>query len=454
VPGVNIVRGQARKVSPDERMIEYVFVGLGDRHRPPSPVVLVARVRVKKGSAMGSATAVCEVVRRKKKRPGITAGEAHEAAAVSEDREERVSEYVPTDQEPEDTPRATIPFGARLTTEEEQSPAENSKKNRLAVTAACDPETCDDKEQLAQLIRDSHVQVVGCYRTSVEHAVRAGQYLLRAKTLVEHGEWGAWLQKHRLGFGDRTARAYMQAAESPEIAALLADPNWQPAANFTLKGLLQKLGESSGRPSRKKAESTTLTSSEVGGELDASNDDGQQEQEQTEREGDHHENRKRKERADQQRTMNLKASQTEEAAEEANEDEPVVAELDLDEDEQWLASLPLRGKLADPTIFDREATAWRRARPLLEKLNETLEITEDDHKKACLGSRYRKRLSSMIAVAVGVEEPSHWRICSMCKGRGCKSGFTTPCIECDGAGYRVTLRADRIVWNEETDDDE
>lgn len=418
------------------------------------PGILVARVRAEKGCTMGSATAVCGERRRKKQRSGITAGEAHGAAAVCEDREERVSEYLPTDQEPEDTLRAILPFGARLTTEEEQSPAEKSKENRLAVTAACDPETRKKLEELAQKIRESHGKVLEAYRSSVRHAVRTGKFLLNTKKLLKHGGWTTWFEESDLGFSARRAREYMQAAGCPKLVKLLEDPKWRPAAGFSLKNFLKKLGESSGRPSRKKAESTTLTSSEVGGELDASNDDDQQEQEQTEREGDHHESRKQKERADQRRTRNQKTNKTEETAEKANKDEPVVAELDLDEDAQWLASLPLRGKLADPTIFDREATAWRRARPLLEKLNETLEITEDDHKKACLGSRYRKRLSSMIAVAVGVEEPSHWRICSMCKGRGCKSGFTTPCIECDGAGYRVTLRADRIVWNEETDDDE
>ena len=66
------------------------------------------QVLISKEISIGTATVVCEDVRRRKKRLGITAGEAHEAVAVSEDREERVSVNVPLGKEHEDSPRAML----------------------------------------------------------------------------------------------------------------------------------------------------------------------------------------------------------------------------------------------------------------------------------------------------------------------------------------------------------
>jgi hypothetical protein len=394
---------------------------------------------------MSTATAACEVVRPKKKRPGITGGADPVAVAACEDREVCGSANVPPDQEPEDPCRAVIPFEARVTTEEEPSPTKKSRKNRPAVTAACNPETSKKLEQLAQKIRESHAQVVGSYRTSVKHAVCTGQYLLRVKKLLKKEKrWGAWLKTQHFAFSDRTARAYVQAAESPEIVALLEDPDWQPAANSTLKGLLQKVGKSSGKPARKTSGSKARSADKTNSHSDGS----------THEDGEHHDREEHTERADHRRAETSRADRSEHSTGKSDKGAEEPDKGRADDDEQWLKTLPIRTKLADPTSFDREALAWRRAQPLLMELNAIFEVTEDDHKMACLGTRYRKRLASMVAVATGVEPPSRWKICSMCKGRGCKSGFTTPCIECDGAGYRVTLQADRIVWNEETDDDE
>jgi hypothetical protein len=332
-----------------------------------------------------------------------------------------------------------------VTTEEEPSPTKKSRKNRPAVTAACNPETSKKLEQLAQKIRESHAQVVGSYRTSVKHAVCTGQYLLRVKKLLKKEErWGAWLKTQRFSFSDRTARAYMQAAESPEIAALLNDPDWQPAANFTLKGLLQKLGKSSGRAARKKSGTKTRSA----GETDSHSDDSARD------DSEHHDRQEQAERADHRRAETSRADRSEHSTEKSDKGAEEPDKGRADDNEQWLKTLPIRTKLADPTSFDREALAWRRAQPLLMELNAIFGITEDDHKMACLGSGYRKKLASMIAVATGVEPPSCWKICKMCTGSGRSKGLTKPCDWCGGSGYKVTLQSDQLVWGKEAEVDE
>ena len=48
-------------------------------------------------------------------------------------------------------------------------------------------------------------------RTAMDHAIFAGNLLNTAKSMVEHGEWHAWLEDH-VAVAPRTAQAYMRLA--------------------------------------------------------------------------------------------------------------------------------------------------------------------------------------------------------------------------------------------------
>ncbi|MDQ0084553.1 hypothetical protein J2W35_004922 [Variovorax boronicumulans] len=64
-------------------------------------------------------------------------------------------------------------------------------------------------------------------RTAMGHAIFAGNLLNTAKTMVDHGEWQAWLEAHVV-VAPRTAQAYMRLARKlqelpPEEAQRVAD---------------------------------------------------------------------------------------------------------------------------------------------------------------------------------------------------------------------------------------
>ena len=85
------------------------------------------------------------------------------------------------------------------------------------------------------------------YGTAIEHAFRAGEYLIAAKAEVTHGEWLPWLAEHFSGT-ERTAQAYMSiaskgnrqpavhSAEEQELAEAL-DEDHAARTNAASKGV-------------------------------------------------------------------------------------------------------------------------------------------------------------------------------------------------------------------------
>lgn len=106
--------------------------------------------------------------------------------------------------------------------------------------------TATNLVNLAEQINREHEAAGVAAQKAVEHAIRAGRLLIEAKTHVEHGGWGAWLQEHFQGSA-RTAQGYMRiASRLPELEsktqrvaflplrealALLAEPKPAPAPN-------------------------------------------------------------------------------------------------------------------------------------------------------------------------------------------------------------------------------
>lgn len=86
--------------------------------------------------------------------------------------------------------------------------------------------------QLAAAIRAEVDAAEADWRSAVDHAIRAGRFLIDAKTQVAHGEWLAWLEANFPGSED-TAERYMRLARNSarvrhlpsirEAVALLAD---------------------------------------------------------------------------------------------------------------------------------------------------------------------------------------------------------------------------------------
>ena len=67
------------------------------------------------------------------------------------------------------------------------------------------------RQGLAQRIREEIAAARKAARSSIDHALRAGELLTEAKAGMAHGEWRPWLDEN-VQIADRTARAYMRLA--------------------------------------------------------------------------------------------------------------------------------------------------------------------------------------------------------------------------------------------------
>ena len=61
-------------------------------------------------------------------------------------------------------------------------------------------------------INDSHAQAILHAREAMNHALRCGDLLIKAKATVQHGHWLPWLRQN-IAFSDRTAQGYMRIAQ-------------------------------------------------------------------------------------------------------------------------------------------------------------------------------------------------------------------------------------------------
>ena len=66
-------------------------------------------------------------------------------------------------------------------------------------------------EGLTTLIRQECERSMEAARTSLDHALRAGEYLLQAKERISHGQWMSWLAEH-CQLNQRVANNYMRLA--------------------------------------------------------------------------------------------------------------------------------------------------------------------------------------------------------------------------------------------------
>ncbi len=114
----------------------------------------------------------------------------------------------------------------------------NSDKQPRSIFDSGIPQKLED---LAVAINEEHRACEGAMRSTLEHARRAGEMLIHAKTDVPHGEWEAWLKDNFEG-STRTAQGYMQVfrrwGELQET---------QRVADLSLRGALKELSEPSAK---------------------------------------------------------------------------------------------------------------------------------------------------------------------------------------------------------------
>ncbi len=74
----------------------------------------------------------------------------------------------------------------------------------------------DDLQSLAGEIRREHDLCRKALSDGLQHAINAGEFLLKAKTLTPRGTWSTWVRDH-CKFSERTAQAYMRVARGLPI---------------------------------------------------------------------------------------------------------------------------------------------------------------------------------------------------------------------------------------------
>ena len=70
--------------------------------------------------------------------------------------------------------------------------------------------------ELAAGANREHLRCEQAYGSAIEHAFRAGEYLIAAKEEVAFGEWKRWVEANFLA-GYRTAASYMQLARTGDV---------------------------------------------------------------------------------------------------------------------------------------------------------------------------------------------------------------------------------------------
>jgi hypothetical protein len=108
-------------------------------------------------------------------------------------------------------------------------------------------------------------------------------------------------------------------------------------------------------------------------------------------------------------------------------------------DSEWLASLKIRQKLANPRAFDFEATMWRRTWPEIERTFEQFEACAPELLEAiATGGPLFYGYSRWLAETIEFPRPDAWRLCLYCKGKGRKGREKEPCPFCGGGGFNST----------------
>jgi hypothetical protein len=125
----------------------------------------------------------------------------------------------------------------------------------------------------------------------------------------------------------------------------------------------------------------------------------------------------------------------------AGGEEPGTAGGDADDDRRWLESIPLRARLADPAVFDRQALLWGHVQPVVRQFCAAFTPTEDDERNAESDRYFRLFysyiLTSIIQTLNCLPGPGDWKVCPKCEGRGRPKTRRTACGTCLGGGFRM-----------------
>jgi hypothetical protein len=319
-----------------------------------------------------------------------------------------------------------------------------SRRAGTRTDVAREPAVKKELARLARTIRDHHEKCCGAFRTSLEHAIKAGAALASAKKKLGHGKFERWIQTE-CKFRPRTGRDYMKVAQAVADGQVdVEELKRRPAAVLAVKSILQEMREQRSGQARTSTESTADEATRTA--CSASSRPSRDSADQPRRDP-----RNRQvdipvsgEPVTSEPTATALEPEQERAADEPlQEMAPVLGQPSILDDAQWLATMPLRSKLQDPTTFDGEALRWRRVQPVIDLLLQIFTPSAEDLRAAWISTWYKQRHAYAVAVLAGINPPDQWELCSRCGGSG-RSGFLKKeCDQCRGAGYAPTHQGDQ-----------
>jgi hypothetical protein len=368
------------------------------------------------------------------------------------------------------------PLGVAATTEiisEDPAPLEDVDGEDGAAGAEISPDMPQSDDRLIELAKQiaRHRQrMLRAARTAVEEHIQIGQALIEAKRVCKHGRWAPFLK--RCGLKQRTAGQCMQFARNRE----LIEQEAHGRADFTVEAVRKLIASKA-----KAIEQTSKTQSASGSDADGTGEEADRRDPEGNAPSDpgapsqsHHRGDATVESAEDELAVaepgeppstavvtdstadgqrcgditNMPESvdtcgpDTDRSKPERNEAQLRASEPDEPPGQEWLASIPLRHELTDPSDFDRDAILWRRAQPLLAKLGELVEPTTDEIGKSTYYKMARNRLRLRLLFGMRVRGPHDWRICPRCRGGCTDRPGTMPCSGCDGGGFILTHDGD------------
>ena len=87
---------------------------------------------------------------------------------------------------------------------------------------------------LSTEINDTHAQAMLHAGEAMNHALRCGDLLIKAKATVRHGGWLPWLRQN-IAFSDRTAQGYMR------LSARFGPHKRNAVADLSVRGVLKEI---------------------------------------------------------------------------------------------------------------------------------------------------------------------------------------------------------------------
>jgi hypothetical protein len=325
----------------------------------------------------------------------------------------------------------------------------------------------DRLKELAKQIRPHYRRMLHAATIAVEEHILIGQFLIEAKSLCKHGQFGRFLTKCKLN--QSTANQCMQFAQS----RALIERNSYGRTNLTVDAVRKMIAaerKASGQsPKRRSARATSPDRTGEGEGTGAASTTGSTVGEPAAGAADPAAEASAV--ATEPPTATEPTTKAQCGGDLVDPIEPAKAasgtgadpaepgggparqgtpDPDEPSDAEWLASIPLRADLEPEARknFDQEALLWRRTQPAREQVRAAINPSRKDIKDSRFFKMALNRLPLRLLWGVSVKDPHEWTICPNCRGRfTAKVGLI--CGLCDGQSYRLTHEGDEQQSEEE-----